>query len=304
MAKLKFYTLDVFSKNLFGGNPLAIFLEADKLSQRQMQCIAAEINYSETVFILKPDNIENSAKVKIFTPKNELPFAGHPNVGAGFLLSMDKSLVPGKHTKEKLIFEEKAGLVNVFPQYQRDIVTGSEIEAPNLFSITNEIPVSIVSDCVGLDYKSILVNNTPPVIAGVGLEFAIAEVENKKALDIAKCDLSGFEKANKIYNFKDDFFSLMLFSKGKKNNLFARVFAPLSGIIEDAATGSACGALGGLMASLDSMENGKFNYTIHQGEALGRPSIIKISVAKTKGISSRPLISGDSVLVSEGIFYI
>ena len=66
MAKLKFYTLDVFSKNLFGGNPLAIFLEADKLSQRQMQCIAAEINYSETVFILKPDNLENSAKVKIF----------------------------------------------------------------------------------------------------------------------------------------------------------------------------------------------------------------------------------------------
>ena len=304
MAELKFYTLDVFSKNLFGGNPLAIFVEADKLSQRQMQCIAAEINYSETVFILKPDNLENSAKVKIFTPKNELPFAGHPNVGTGFLLSMDKSLVPGKHTKEKLIFEEKAGLVNVFPQYQRDIVTGSEIEAPNLFSIANEIPVSIVSDCVGLDYKSILVNKSPPVIAGVGLEFAIAEVENKKALDIAKCDLSGFEKANKRYNFKGDFFSLMLFAKGEKNNLFARVFAPLSGIIEDAATGSACGALGGLMASLDSMENGKFNYTIHQGEALGRPSIIKISVTKTKGISSRPLISGDSVLVSEGIFYI
>ena len=72
MAKLKFYTLDVFSKNLFGGNPLAIFLEADKLSQRQMQYIAAELNYSETVFILKPDNIENSAKVKIFTPKNNV----------------------------------------------------------------------------------------------------------------------------------------------------------------------------------------------------------------------------------------
>ena len=66
MAELKFYTLDVFSKNLFGGNPLAIFVEADKLSQRQMQCIAAEINYSETVFILKPDNLENSAKVKIW----------------------------------------------------------------------------------------------------------------------------------------------------------------------------------------------------------------------------------------------
>ncbi len=304
MAKLKFYTLDVFSKNLFGGNPLAVFVEADRLSQRQMQCIAAEINYSETVFILKPDNIENSAKVKIFTPKNELPFAGHPNVGAGFLLSMDTSLIPGKFTQEKLTFEEKAGLVNVFPKFQSDTVTGSEIEAPSLFSITNEIPVSIVSDCVGLDYSSIIVKNSPPVIAGVGLEFAIAEVENRKALDIAKCDLSGFEKANKSYNFKDDFFSLMLFAKGEKNKFFARVFAPLSGIIEDAATGSACGALGGLLASLDSMESGKCNYTIHQGEAIGRPSIIKISVAKTKGILSRTLISGDSVLVSEGTFYI
>ena len=304
MAELKFYTLDVFSKNLFGGNPLAVFLEADRLSQMQMQCIAAEINYSETVFILKPDNIENSAKVKIFTPKNELPFAGHPNVGAGFLLSMDKSLIPGKFTKEKLIFEEKAGLVNVFPQYQRDTVTGSEIEAPNLFSIANEIPVSIVTDCAGFDYSSILVNNSPPVIAGVGLEFAIAEVKNKKVLDTAKCNLPGFEKANKSYNFMDDFFSLMLFAKGEKNNLFARVFAPLSGIVEDAATGSACGALGGLLASLDGMESGKCNYTIHQGEAIGRPSIIKISVTKTKGLSSRPLISGDSVLVSEGIFYI
>ena len=102
---LKFYTLDVFSDKVFGGNPLAIFPEADLLSDDLMQSIASEINYSETVFIQKPISKKNSAKVKIFTPKNELPFAGHPNVGAGYFLIQYPQFIQGYYSKEKMIFD-------------------------------------------------------------------------------------------------------------------------------------------------------------------------------------------------------
>ena len=128
---LKFYTLDVFSDKVFGGNPLAIFPEADLLSDDLMQRIASEINYSETVFIQKPISEKNSAKVKIFTPKNELPFAGHPNVGAGYFLIQYPQFIQGYYSKEKMIFEELAGLVYVSPQYAGQNVTGAEIEAPS-----------------------------------------------------------------------------------------------------------------------------------------------------------------------------
>ena len=136
---LKFYTLEVFSDKVFGGNPLAIFPEADLLSDDIMQSLASEINYSETIFIQKPISEKNSAKVKIFTPKNELPFAGHPNVGAGYFLIQHPQFIQGYYSKEKMIFEELAGLVYVSPQYAGQNVTGAEIKAPSKFNTSISI---------------------------------------------------------------------------------------------------------------------------------------------------------------------
>ena len=301
---LKFYTLDVFSDKVFGGNPLAIFPEADLLSDDIMQSIASEINYSETVFIQKPISEKNSAKVKIFTPKNELPFAGHPNVGAGYFLIQHPQFIQGYYSKEKMIFEELAGLVYVSPQYDGQNVIGAEIEAPSMFNTSISIPSSVISRCIEIDEKFLVDDDAPPVVAGVGLDFVIAEVESYEALKKARCNISAFEEADKDYSYGDDFFSLMIFTNNVGKNIVARVFAPLSGIVEDAATGSACGALGALLASRNNMPTGKINFEIHQGENIGRPSYINVSVIKEKGEVIKTSISGKCVLVSEGTFHI
>ena len=301
---LKFYTLDVFSDKVFGGNPLAIFPEADLLSVDIMQSIASEINYSETVFIQKPVSEKNSAKVKIFTPKNELPFAGHPNVGAGYFLIQHPQFIQGYYSKEKMIFEELAGLVYVSPQYDGQNVIGAEIEAPSMFNTSISIPSSVISRCIEIDEKFLVDDDTPPVVAGVGLDFVIAEVESYEILKKARCNISAFEEADKDFSYGDDFFSLMIFTNNVGKNIVARVFAPLSGIVEDAATGSACGALGALLAFRNNMLTGKIDFEIHQGESIGRPSYINVSVIKEKGEVIKTSISGKCVLVSEGTFHI
>ena len=301
---LEFYTVDVFSNKIFGGNPLAVFTNTDNISDDLMQSIASEINYSETVFIQKPKNKDNTAKVKIFTPKNELPFAGHPNVGAGFLLGCFPDLIPGKYSKNKMVFEEIAGLVNVIPQYNGATVVGSKIEAPNKFHKLETVPTSAIQNCIETNEGSIITSNDPPVVAGVGLDFVIAEVQNKEILNNARCNISAFSDADKNFSYGDDFFSLMIYYRGNQQNIFARVFAPLSGIVEDAATGSACGALGALLASQNNDTNNKYNYKIHQGEMIGRPSLINVSILKEKGQIKRTYISGECVLVSKGNFFI
>ena len=301
---LEFYTVDVFSNKIFGGNPLAIFTNTDDISIDLMQSIASEVNYSETVFIQKPKNKDNTAKVKIFTPKNELPFAGHPNVGAGFLLSCFPNLIPGNYSKNKMVFEEIAGLVNVIPQYNGATVVGSKIEAPNKFHKLETVPTSAIQNCIETNEGSIITSNDQPVVAGVGLDFVIAEVQNKEILNNARCNISAFSEADKNFSYGDDFFSLMIYYRGNQQNIFARVFAPLSGIVEDAATGSACGALGALLASQNSDRNNKYNYKIHQGEMIGRPSLINVSILKEKGQIKRTYISGECVLVSKGNFFI
>ena len=301
---LEFYTVDVFSNKIFGGNPLAIFTNIDDISADLMQSIASEVNYSETVFIQKPKNKDNTAKVKIFTPKNELPFAGHPNVGAGFLLSCFPNLIPGNYSKNKMVFEEIAGLVNVIPQYNGATVVGSKIEAPNKFHKLETVPTSAIQNCIETNEGSIITSNDPPVVAGVGLDFVIAEVQNEEILNNARCNISAFSEADKNFSYGDDFFSLMIYYRGNQQNIFARVFAPLSGIVEDAATGSACGALGALLASQNNDRNNKYNYKIYQGEMIGRPSLINVSILKEKGQIKRTYISGECVLVSKGNFFI
>ena len=301
---LKFYTLDVFADKVFGGNPLAIFPEADLLSDDIMQSIASEINYSETVFIQKPISEKNSAKVKIFTPKNELPFAGHPNVGAGYFLIQHPQFIQGYYSKEKMIFEELAGLVYVSPQYAGQNVIGAEIEAPCKFNTSISIPSSVISSCIEIDEKFLVGDVAPPIVAGVGLDFVIAEIESYKILKQARCNISAFEEADRDYSFGDDFFSLMIFTYNEQNNIVARVFAPLSGIVEDAATGSACGALGALLASRNNLQTGKIDFEMHQGESIGRPSYINVSVIKEKGEVIKTSVSGKCVIVCEGTFYI
>ena len=166
MPTFSFVTVDVFTDRRFGGNPLAVFPDARGMSDADMQSLAAEFNLSETTFVLPPADPANTARVRIFNRKSEMPFAGHPNVGTGWVLAQQ-----GRAKDGVLRFEEIAGLVEV--QVAPDSVT---IAAPQPLSLGPEMPVELVAGCVGLSTGEVMTTAHQPVSASVGNSFVIAEV--------------------------------------------------------------------------------------------------------------------------------
>ncbi len=146
MPVYEFVTVDVFTDRRFGGNPLAVFPDARGLTSEQMQALAMEFNLSETTFVLPPDDPQHHAKVRIFTPRAELPFAGHPNVGTGYVLAKRDDNPP-----EHYVFEELAGLVRVHVLRSDNTISGARISAPRALSIDIGIPVDVIAACAGLD---------------------------------------------------------------------------------------------------------------------------------------------------------
>ena len=182
-----YVTVDVFTDHAFAGNPLAVVTDATGLHAEQMQAIAAEFNYSESTFVLPPEDSAHTARVRIFTRQNEIPFAGHPNVGTAFTLARlaERS---GKALGPTVLFEEAAGLVPV--DLMRDPagrVVGAILTAPQPLSLDRSIPAAVVAECVGLDAAAVLTSRHEPVVASVGLPFLLTEV-TPEAIRAARSD--------------------------------------------------------------------------------------------------------------------
>ncbi len=172
MRRYAFETVDVFTERRFGGNPLAVFVDAEGLSAAEMQSLAAELNLSETTFVLPPADRANTAHVRVFNRTAEMPFAGHPNVGTAYVLAR-----LGRGTGDLLRFEEMAGIVDVRVVRGSDgQVTGATIAAPQPLAVGVEIPVDEVASLVRLDAADVVSHAHPPVRASVGNPFVIAEV--------------------------------------------------------------------------------------------------------------------------------
>ena len=303
MRRFEFHTLDVFTADKFGGNPLAVFPYATGLTDADMQSIAAEINYSETTFVLPPRDPSATARIRIFTPKLELPFAGHPNVGTGYLLARHPDMMPNKLAGDQLVFEEIAGNVHITPlSNATGEVTGSSITAPQPFRQQTTIPATIIAKSVGLDEAAIQTTRTPPIVGGTGLDFAIAEVASHESLRRAQPSLDGFIAAEASHSYGTDSFSLLLFFAASDGVIYTRMFAPLGGIVEDPATGSAAAALAGLLTQLDASRDDSIHFDIRQGIEMGRPSQISVAVKTTNGKALPPVISGSCVEVISGTF--
>jgi len=186
-----YLTVDVFTERAFSGNPVAVMLDAKGLSTDEMHRVAAEFNYSESTFVLPPDDPSHTARVRIFTPKDEIPFAGHPNVGTAFAIA-HLAERDGKTIGPILLFEEGAGLVPV--ELLRDgsgRVAGAMLTAPRPLALGQRVPPASVAECVGLEPDAIATSRHEPVIASVGLSFAIAEVA-VEALGRAKPNPAAF----------------------------------------------------------------------------------------------------------------
>lgn len=291
MRTYPFVTVDVFTSRRFGGNQLAVFPEADGLSDAEMQALAAEFNLSETTFVLPPDDPAHTARVRIFNRTEEMPFAGHPNVGTGYVLAR-----LGRASTDVLLFEEMAGLVEVEVSRGADgTATGARIAAPRPLTLGTRLPAEAIAACAGLPESAISTASHPPTVVSVGNPFVAAEVAGE-SLSAAAPDITAFRRTVEALPALEGRLALYLYAQDG-SRLRARMFAPLSGTVEDAATGSAACPLAALRLSLSGGERATLD--IVQGLEMGRPSLLQATAWRAAdGI--RASVAGGCVPVLRG----
>ncbi|MBM3605245.1 MAG: PhzF family phenazine biosynthesis protein [Alphaproteobacteria bacterium] len=278
---LEFLVYDVFTDRAFAGNPLAVVMGADGLSGAQMQAIARQFNLSETIFVMSPRNPSHAARVRIFLPLAEIPFAGHPTVGCALHLA--------NGSDGRLVLEEEAGTV---PVEIRDGL--AEFEAPVLPVLQPEAPSpEAVAAALGLDADQVGFGQHCPQVAEAGTGFVFAPLRDLQALAQACPAGAAFEdltrQTPKLYAYAPD-----------GDGFRARMFAPANGIPEDPATGSAAAALAAPLLAAGALTEGETRLLLHQGIEMGRPSRIGLRVTTAAGRLIRVCVSGRAVRVAHG----
>jgi trans-2,3-dihydro-3-hydroxyanthranilate isomerase len=260
-----------------------------------MQAIAAEFNYAETTFVLPPQDAAHTAHVRIFTPRAEMPFAGHPNVGTAFVLATEwKGTI-----KEPFLFEEKAGLVRLDLIKDGGVVIGARLNPPQPLRRGPSIAPDLVATACSLDAADIETANHPPCLASCGVGFVFAEVKTRAALAKAQPRPEIFAAHVKA----DTATGILLYVReaGGGADIQARMFAPLYGVPEDPATGSANVALVGLLASLRPDRDLTLKLRIAQGVDMGRPSLLEAAAEKRNGEVTLMSIGGRCVPMMHGV---
>jgi len=295
---LRFYTVDVFTSDRYSGNPLAVVLGADELNDQQMLAIAGEFNLSETTFVCKPKDSANTANVRIFTPKAEMPFAGHPNVGTAWVLAnFGKSL--GFEAKDNgFVFEEIAGLVPVDLLETDGEVNGARLTSPQPLDVGTEVPVDVVAAACGLEPSDIDVSRHNPLQASCGTGFIVVEVKDRATLASASPRNEVFE--NQFERSWATGVHLYVRDSSRQDFVHTRMFAPLHGVAEDPATGSANVVLVGLLAHLDGARDLTLNVDIEQGRDMGRTSLLSATAIKENGVVTATQIGGQCAGVMSG----
>jgi len=310
----RYATTDVFTDRMFGGNPLAVVLDAEGLSSGQMQSMALEFNYSETTFVLPPDDPAHTAKVRIFTPRIEVPFAGHPNVGTAFIVARESRFAAAA-ASGRFVFEEAAGLVPLTLLHENGAVVGAELRAPQSLSRKSQVSREIAAACLSLDPSDIAMQAHPPQVISVGLPFLAVELGSRDALRRSKPDIAAHAALLPLDGADAVFAYWRAPEQGPETVLHARTFAPLDGVMEDPATGSACAAAITLLATLESDHPGVDGggaggartaraWRIHQGVDLGRPSLLLGRTTLREGAVIDTFIGGRCVSVLEGSFWL
>jgi trans-2,3-dihydro-3-hydroxyanthranilate isomerase len=294
----RYITVDVFTDRPFGGNPLAVVLDAGGLSTAQMQAIAAEFNYVETTFVLPPRDPAHDAQVRIFTVTSEVPFAGHPNVGTAFVLATQAANPPAR-----LKFEEGAGLVPVEILIENGRAVGAELTAPQPLGKLTEFRAEQASACASLSAAELRTDRHPPRIVSVGLPFLVTELASRDALRRAIPEPAAISRVLSAGAVGVYFYTRDVPPRESPCDLQARMFFPgTSGLIEDPATGSATVALAALLADLSGEHDAELSLCVGQGFDMGRPSLLLTRVRKANGVIVSAHVGGRCVQMMEGTF--
>ena len=303
MPSFQFYTADVFTRRQFGGNQLAVFPDAKGLPPELMPRIAREFNFSETTFVLPPTDPKHTRRVRIFTPGGELPFAGHPTIGTAHVLATIGDVkLTGSETR--IVFEEGVGPVPVTIRASDGKPDFAQLTAAQLPEFGPPPPHSRdLARSLGLEPNDVRTDDLTCEAASCGLPFLFVPVLDRTVLARARVRLDEFEKVlsgywtSKVFVFSDD-------PELPGSDYRARMFAPLIGVTEDPATGSAAAAFGGYLAKRDSRSDGTLRWVVEQGFEMGRPSMLDIEVDKRGGAVTAVRVGGSSVLVSKGEFFV
>ncbi|WP_312998815.1 PhzF family phenazine biosynthesis protein [Leclercia sp.] len=294
--KRRYVVADVFTDTPFLGNPVAVVLDAEDLSTGQMQRIAVEFGYSETTFVLPPDDAAHTARVRIFTPSREIPFAGHPNVGTAYVLAtyaaMNDTPLP-----ETLLFEEIAGLVPVRLLKDNGTVTGAELVTPEALSCRSEVSPEKVAACLSLTAEDIRTEVHNPLVASVGLPFLVVELASRDALRRCVPNLQGFRAVLPLDGAVSVYAYTLDKDAGEPGDLQARMLTPR--MTEDPATGSATAAVTALLAL--HRDKTTLSLQVSQGVDMGRASTLYSGYDASSG-KSVVRVGGSCVITMEGAF--
>jgi trans-2,3-dihydro-3-hydroxyanthranilate isomerase len=286
--------LDVFTDTPLAGNPLAVVLDADGFDDARMQAIAREFNLPETVFVFPPRDPVNTAALRIFTPGRELPFAGHPTVGAAALVAHLRAPQMLAAQDLRLVLEEQVGDVVCVARHRRGQALAASFTLPRLPQERGPAPAGEeIAARLGLAPADIGFGAHCPVVYGAGTDFIFAPLASASALAGADPDLArwGADNGPAIYCYT-------LGDDGVDYR--ARMFASGWGIREDPATGSAAAAFAGVLMRFAPPDDGERTLVIAQGVEMGRPSRIALTLAVEHGALSSATIGGSAVLVAEG----
>jgi trans-2,3-dihydro-3-hydroxyanthranilate isomerase len=290
--KLDYLLLDVFTSERFKGNPLAVVLKADGLFDDQMQAIAAEFNLSETVFFVKPQSERNTAAVRIFTPRVELPFAGHPTVGAAVTLALNGKLSVAR-------IEEKVGLVTAMVERIDRRTGAARFTLPKLPEVAGEAPGKAeIAEALGLTPEEIGCGPYAPAVYSAGNLFYLVPLKDAAALARVTRDYTRWKEIFPLARHSVYAFTATPDEPGI--DFAARMFSPGMGLGEDPATGSAAAALIGLLAE-HAGTDGQREFLLRQGDEIGRPSRIEMQLRLEGGKLVHGCIGGRAVVIGQGV---
>ncbi len=293
--KIHYYTCDVFTDKQFGGNQLAVIPDATGIPEHLLQSIAQEFNFSETTFVFPPADPRNTKRVRIFTPQDELPFAGHPTVGTAVVLAVIGE-IPMPTSSVKIVLEEGVGPVPVTITAVNGKPSFAQLTAAKPPEFNNIVPTAELLAAMLTLSRDDLDDGTFAIqFVSVGYPFLYVAVKNRTALKRIRVNAEVMEKLNlkEVYIFTHD-------AEHPDSHFRSRMFAPLLGIPEDPATGSAAASFAGYLARRDPLNTGTLKWTIEQGIEMGRPSRLYVEADKTEGEITSIRVGGNVVMMTEG----
>ena len=294
----RYVTADVFTTVAFGGNQLAVLPDARGLTTEQMQTITREFNYSESVFVLPPEQ-GGTRKLRIFTPGEEMAFAGHPTVGTAHILAAIGE-IPLTGAETKIVFEEGVGPVPVTIRAENGVPVFAQLSVAKLPETGPPPPTrQTLAEILSLEPEDISGGTYQPQAVSCGIPFLFVALRNRDAVARTKLRLDRWDAVLRKWWAPH----IMVFAKDAElpgHDIRARMFAPGLGVAEDPATGGACAALAGYLAAREARTDCTLRWVVEQGFEMGRPSIIEIEADKAASAVKAIRVGGSTVLMMEG----